>query len=447
MFDVHDHVGTTTGGGRSVVSIHDSRDHKGMSSVPWTPTKGTQPHSNQIGSDDVWCAGLGDRKRGSYSIRYDGSQIQIPNTHIDSYRSSPWTAGRNNCNGLPASAASSVYSCCPSAGRNHTGHSSRSVHTTQHSMTEHANARRTVYNQSLHKGTLRVEAEDTWGMWMCQILQLYRLNTTEPNNATITVYIGRVTGWAFCVGAVGTLVATILAATGHSLSPSQAPLTLPVVSEATNFEPARTIVNVFIMMTAATSILSVVLWYFKLLSVLCTGTRHAILQTWQTQEDAICNHGRTASIGLLSAVITLSSIMVPLARYPLLHNIGVSTGFTGFTIWSWKSYNMLVYVLPRHLDEYQLRGLVGLHLDTTDRQRRWMFITLIVMTLIVLVGGVAHMMQLVLHDSTTRDVFFFMVLPISEYIYLLTVTAYVATLSWSYRNSIITIPTYTIACH
>jgi hypothetical protein len=279
-------------------------------------------------------------------------------------------------------------------------------------------------------------------------VSLYRLmhlwdvtqSPDNPLNPAIIVYIGRCTAWAVIIASFGTVITTVLVFMHHEIRPSQAPCTWPMLGEATNFEATRTLFYVFLLATAATAVASAVLVYLKLAQVLSTGQAHSH-EDHRRKKINIRQHQVCTTLACLSGILIVVAAMVPSARFPLPRVLGITVGVGGFTYWCWKAHYMILITLPMHLDGYELRGVVGLHLQDTPHHARGRISMLCVMSLMVVLGALAYAASFGLYNGITRDVLLFMVLPLAQYWYLLSLGVYTSLLVWSFRYS--TLSTHT----
>jgi hypothetical protein len=261
---------------------------------------------------------------------------------------------------------------------------------------------------------------------------LWRLDTpctTQSLNRYCTLYIGQLGVWSVLWAACSTVVAVTLSLVYNTLEPSQAPITIPVVSDVTNAEPGRTIVNIFIMWTAASSMLSITLFHVKVSLVLYT--RSNILDGGLSREGLIQNVA--TSIHIVSVFLILSAVMVPLARFPSIHVIGVGIGFVGFWCWCLIAHYMTSILCHPTNDG---AGNEGLDLDDNHTKTQVRLACLVVMT----ISGIGFVLSDLISRTMAvhtieKDVLGYMVLPICEYVYFGSVSVFLVVLSSVYKNA------------
>jgi hypothetical protein len=286
------------------------------------------------------------------------------------------------------------------------------------------------------------------------------------------IYMGRVSAWGAWLAFFALVTVFVSAMHYHEIPESLAPMTFPTLSEATNTEPARSILVASLMLAIPLLLLGTFLFYIKMIQLLSYETLSCKVpgkEETTEQQDQRWFHEKVLRLGrqlgtlkLWFSVIPLLLIscgaQLPLETYKYTHCVLVSLGFTGLVIWCFISHRALTHTIPNILTYSGLRGdatiypssdsvfssrvgctdVVGYNLCDTLKMRRLRELLLSLLTALLLGTIVFGVLSFVFDKGTVaHDNCTFFALPLCEYGLFLVVILYVFVLVRAYQNTVL----------
>jgi hypothetical protein len=288
------------------------------------------------------------------------------------------------------------------------------------------------------------------------------------------IHVGRLATCATFVAFVAMSIVFIFSQIYHELPTSSAPVTLPTLSEATNVEPARSIMVVCLMTSSPLLILVGVVLHVKLVQLFSyvyklnppvqRDSAEWIEQTTRKswfQEVVLSSARKWNSYHLMSSAFSLLLLscgaQFPLDKYRYAHCTLVALGFLGIISWCFVSHRMVTTMIPNVLKHSGLNGdgthqqpdqrsfshatvmdKVEFNLHVTKTMRTTMTVLLCAIALFGVSTLVFGILSFTLDQgSRTHAYCTYFALPLCEYALFLFVFMYATVLVRAYKNTVL----------